>query len=107
MVTRVGRAKLNVKKYPDSSRRFSAIDLLRYAMRGRSRLCRSLHEPAVDRGPLSSTEANAWAEEVWPTENDEEEIQQRKRLERERRKLDLKRLEHIEGVQAGPPELSD
>ena len=34
IVAMVGTAKPNVKKYPDSSRRFSVIDLLRYAMRG-------------------------------------------------------------------------
>src|ERR1700733_1419096 len=47
LVTRVGKAKLNVKKYPDSSRRFSVIDLLRTRCAA-DRACRSSHEPAAD-----------------------------------------------------------
>ena len=38
IVPTVGTAKPNVKKYPVSSRRFSVIDHLRYATRGRSRV---------------------------------------------------------------------
>ena len=47
IVPTVGTTKPNVKKYPVSSRRLSVIDLLRYAIRGRSHVSKPSREPAV------------------------------------------------------------
>ena len=60
IVPTVGTAKPNVKKYPVSSRRLSVIDLLRYAMRGRSHVSKPFaNQPYIGArmglNPLPST----------------------------------------------------